>query len=773
MVIYMKKNKLFNYSTKYRWFLSYALILCIPVLLCIIILFNMQISINKEKEIEAELQIKNLMQSIEMEMEQAAQPVTYFYSSDVLRQALADASKVTDATLSNLQNALGDYVKNLGFRDLIYVYLPKKDVIVCKDGIFTPSDFYQKCFSDSGISYNKWKTMSIMRNDIGYAFYLADNSAAGNDRAVKTLHTFNINMDSSDSFNYNKKNSSYAVMTISGKNSEEYSEIESTKLIILNEKGQVIYGVKYQRELQDVIEKTKKTEDNRRQYIVKKEISKKLGYTFIVAAERYNVFTDSVKPLIYLCIILLLGLGCVWLIWRISSKNYAVIDGILNQLKRYRSESDSKDEISIINKLIDRVIKDNVRKDRQLEMQQNQFSMLNINRLIRGNVAKFKEMQEKLPQEDQIHFLSNSFAAVAVNIDDFSGFIGQSDMYNAVENEELMIFAIRNVVEEIVSEKGNKAFFADIDHVIVFIVSFVNDDEETDIYNLTESCKAMKELFLRQLKLEISISVSDVHVGLEGIRLAYEEAMEAMEYKFISNETGVITYDSIEIDKGEKYPFTQNRENQLISYLSNGNGKEAVMLLHKLLMFENVHGVMNIRLCKCMIFDIAATLIKCGDSLNISVNVSEDTELIDALIAQNDIDSMKAVLIAAAEYMARQVMESEISISARKIMEYIEANYSDSDLSVAGIAEYFKMHPTYVSNMFKEQSGQGVLEFINKTRINHSLDLLEKTADSINRIAEKVGYLNANTYIRIFKKFIGVTPNHYRVMHQDDESENN
>lgn len=771
----MKKAKFFNNSTRRQWFLSYVLVLCIPILLCFAILLNMQVSINREKESEMDLQIKILMQSVEMEMEQAAQPVTYFYTSDVLERVVMEETRASDLSLTNLQNAMQEYVKNLGFRDLIYVYLPKKDLIVCKDGMFVPSDFWKKYFSDSGISYSDWKEMSIMRNDIGYALHISDNGDAdGNKDPSMAFHTFNIKFNASDAFGFDDNNPHYAVVNIMMENAKVYAQTGNIKLVVLDEEDQIVYGIKYQRELRDVVQTDGAEKSNvQKQYIIKKEISKKLGYTFIVAAERYNIFTDSIEPLIYFCIIFLLGFGCVWLIWRISSRNYAVVGGILNQLKRYRSESDSKDEISIINKLISKILKDNVRKDQQLEMQQNQFVMLSVNKLIRGNVTKFKEMQKKLPQEDQIQFLSDSFAVAVVYIDDFSKFADQSDIYNAAENEELITFAIRNVAEEIVAEKGNKAFFADVDHVAVFIVSFADNDKETDIYELTESCKAMKTLFLQQLKLEISISVSDIHMGLDGIRLAYEEAVEAMEYKFISNETGVITYDSIEFDKDEKYPFTQNRENQLIGYLNNGNGKEAVILLHKLLMVENTHGVMNIRLCKCMIFDIAAALIKCGDSLNVSVNISEDTELVDALIAQKDIDSMKAVLIAAVEYMAGQIMESNISISAKKIMGYIEANYADSDLSVAGIAEHFKMHPTYVSNMFKEQSGQGVLEFINKTRINHSLDLLERTADNISRIAEKVGYLNANTYIRIFKKFMGVTPNHYRVMHQNDESENN
>ena len=59
-----------------------------------------------------------------------------------------------------------------------------------------------------------------------------------------------------------------------------------------------------------------------------------------------------------------------------------------------------------------------------------------------------------------------------------------------------------------------------------------------------------------------------------------------------------------------------------------------------------------------------------------------------------------------------------------------------------------------------------MLEYINKLPVNKSIELLLTTDYSVNHIAEKVGYLNANTYIRIFKKNMGETPNKFRSLNQ-------
>lgn len=56
----------------------------------------------------------------------------------------------------------------------------------------------------------------------------------------------------------------------------------------------------------------------------------------------------------------------------------------------------------------------------------------------------------------------------------------------------------------------------------------------------------------------------------------------------------------------------------------------------------------------------------------------------------------------------------------------------------------------------------GMLEYINKQRINLASELLLKTNYSVNTISDKVGYLNVNSFIRVFKKIMGTTPSKYR-----------
>ena len=53
-------------------------------------------------------------------------------------------------------------------------------------------------------------------------------------------------------------------------------------------------------------------------------------------------------------------------------------------------------------------------------------------------------------------------------------------------------------------------------------------------------------------------------------------------------------------------------------------------------------------------------------------------------------------------------------------------------------------------------------DYINKTRVQQAEKLLRKTTLSMQDIAEKCGFADANYFTRTFKKINGMSPNQYR-----------
>lgn len=97
----------------------------------------------------------------------------------------------------------------------------------------------------------------------------------------------------------------------------------------------------------------------------------------------------------------------------------------------------------------------------------------------------------------------------------------------------------------------------------------------------------------------------------------------------------------------------------------------------------------------------------------------------------------------------------------REVQRYIDEHYSDINLSLVSIAEEFRMHPNYLSSMFKKNMNCSPVTYIETLRTEKAAELLSEGKYSVNEIARLVGFSNTGTFRRIFKKIKGVTPTNY------------
>lgn len=84
------------------------------------------------------------------------------------------------------------------------------------------------------------------------------------------------------------------------------------------------------------------------------------------------------------------------------------------------------------------------------------------------------------------------------------------------------------------------------------------------------------------------------------------------------------------------------------------------------------------------------------------------------------------------------------------------------ELSLTKLSELVHLSPTYLSRMYKQTTGQGLLEYVTDVRITRSKQLLKSTSHKIQEISTLVGLDSAAYFTRLFKKETGVTPQEYR-----------
>lgn len=100
-------------------------------------------------------------------------------------------------------------------------------------------------------------------------------------------------------------------------------------------------------------------------------------------------------------------------------------------------------------------------------------------------------------------------------------------------------------------------------------------------------------------------------------------------------------------------------------------------------------------------------------------------------------------------------------------MDYIDFHYNE-DLSLTALAHHHNASASYLSGLFKKETGMTITDYINTTRIRQSLIFLNITNLPISVIASRCGFSDSNYFTRIFKRQLGITPKIYRKYVQQD-----
>jgi len=86
----------------------------------------------------------------------------------------------------------------------------------------------------------------------------------------------------------------------------------------------------------------------------------------------------------------------------------------------------------------------------------------------------------------------------------------------------------------------------------------------------------------------------------------------------------------------------------------------------------------------------------------------------------------------------------------------------EQDISLDLVADKLNISRSYLSTYFKEKTGESFSEYLNRIRIYKAKEMLGEMDLKIHDISARLGYQSVNSFIRMFKRYAGVTPGEYR-----------
>lgn len=142
---------------------------------------------------------------------------------------------------------------------------------------------------------------------------------------------------------------------------------------------------------------------------------------------------------------------------------------------------------------------------------------------------------------------------------------------------------------------------------------------------------------------------------------------------------------------------------------------------------------------------------------------SQYARKIEALTSETACQSLQWEMVRKYCLLVKNHSLKGYSFLVRKVITKIDYDLT-ADLSLRVQAQLLNVNASYLSTLFKKETGQTLTEYVNRKRIEHAILLLNSTDMQIQMVAQYSGISDVNYFTKTFKKIVGTTPKVYREM---------
>lgn len=257
----------------------------------------------------------------------------------------------------------------------------------------------------------------------------------------------------------------------------------------------------------------------------------------------------------------------------------------------------------------------------------------------------------------------------------------------------------------------------------------------------------------------LAVGVSRVHHHIHTLNDALVEARVAMLEHMAEQSPGLFRFESSYAVKESLSHLTV--EKALITE-SIRNGSEAMLTKHVNRLFDRIAcEVENPQVEACLCYNVIHMCAELQDSCGFPLEGSEIAELCAYQSTEQLRVQIRERLIHLYTQTRQQVSET-INASKYSLLDFVQAHFSEPALSLTMLAEQFHLTQSYISKLFKDETGQTFISYVRQLRVRYVKGELKDTDKPIKDIVQEAGYADVANFSRMFKAMEGMTPGEYR-----------
>ncbi len=290
-------------------------------------------------------------------------------------------------------------------------------------------------------------------------------------------------------------------------------------------------------------------------------------------------------------------------------------------------------------------------------------------------------------------------------------------------------------------------------------------EERFDEQSLNAKMNELIWKIKKNTSISVSIGLSECLSGTINYRKIYRHAKRALEFRTVMGGGAVLSFDDLERSEGnEQIGKVDENEYKNITYsLSYGKKDTVLASIDKLI--NNISDPSFKDSYYFILLNLMDAILKSCISLKeLYLHLNSQIELTQELYALKTKQSTKDFFYALANEVMminKEKRMAGLETSFDRILKYVDANYSNSSLSINDLANELSFSISYITTILKK-NGTTFTKVVTKERMEMAAHLLTSTTEKIITIAKEVGYSDPYYFSHCFKKYYKVSPDEFR-----------
>ncbi len=264
-----------------------------------------------------------------------------------------------------------------------------------------------------------------------------------------------------------------------------------------------------------------------------------------------------------------------------------------------------------------------------------------------------------------------------------------------------------------------------------------------------------------KMNVTISLLLSDVMQDFNGFYETYLAFIKDKDINFYVEDSSITQLSDIEQFHSLNYSeLTHHME--ILQNIKERKFQKIGLLQHELIQYMKQHHIFpnEVKNYFAFIFHNIE-----GNEMVSGVKRDYHFEEIFTLINQcetiHSLDNILSTCFQTITDWILDVRQNKYRQDIVDIIEFIQKHYR-SKVTLKMIAENFNMNESYLSRMFKNETGKNVIYFVNELKMKTALELLSNPSVMVKEAACSVGMEDQFYFNKVFKKFYNMSPSDFR-----------